>query len=69
MFEDIGQVDAQGESSTIQNYSFLDKNPYQGRTYYRFQQLGLDGAMDYSDVKRFMWSNLNKFVFILIFWL
>ena len=51
MFEDIGQVDAQGESSTIQNYSFLDKNPYQGRTYYRFQQLGLDGAMDYSDVK------------------
>jgi hypothetical protein len=50
-FENIGQIAAKGESNTIQDYSFLDKNPYQGLTYYRFQQLDLDGTSTYSDIK------------------
>jgi hypothetical protein len=50
-FENIGQVKAKGESSTIQNYFFLDENPYQGLTYYRFQQLDLDGTINYSDLR------------------
>lgn len=51
-FETIGEVIAQGESNTIKNYSFLDENPYQGQTYYRFQQLDLDGTASYSALKK-----------------
>ncbi|MGK0366528.1 MAG: cytochrome c peroxidase [Saprospiraceae bacterium] len=51
LFKEIEQINAQGESSTVQNYSYIDKAPDEGDNFYRFQQLDMDGTMTYSDVK------------------
>ena len=50
-FENVGDVKAAQESNLIQNYTFLDNSPFQGITYYRIQQLDLDGTIDYSVIQ------------------
>jgi hypothetical protein len=47
-FESIGKVDGAGTTSLRRNYSFLDKNPYQGRSYYQLRQTDFDGHNSYS---------------------
>ncbi|MDF1698621.1 MAG: SdrD B-like domain-containing protein [Saprospiraceae bacterium] len=49
-FEAIGEVDAAGESTTIQAYAFEDENIRPGTYYYRIKQLDKDGKFDYSDI-------------------
>jgi hypothetical protein len=39
----IGQVEAAGNSATMQQYSFVDDAPYSGITFYRLAQLDRDG--------------------------
>lgn len=56
-FENIGQINAQGESSSVQKYSFLDETPYEGVNYYRFLQVDFDGTTDVSDVKTVYFKN------------
>ncbi|MFK7972871.1 MAG: cytochrome c peroxidase [Bacteroidia bacterium] len=51
LFEKIGEVDAMGESNTIQQYRFSDIKPYAGKSYYRFEQWDLDGKSSYSEIK------------------
>lgn len=43
-FEPIGNVDGAGNSSVTISYSFIDKNPYPGISYYRLQQTDFDGG-------------------------
>jgi hypothetical protein len=40
----IGQVEAAGNSATMQQYSFVDDAPYSGITFYRLAQLDRDGS-------------------------
>ncbi|HXO74973.1 MAG TPA: T9SS type A sorting domain-containing protein, partial [Puia sp.] len=40
----IGQVDAAGNSATMQQYSFVDDAPLSGVTYYRLAQVDRDGS-------------------------
>ncbi len=50
-FEKIGEVDSKGNSTTTQEYSLLDENPFLGKSYYRLQQVDLDGSFEYSEIK------------------
>ncbi len=50
-FEKIGEVVAIGNSETTHHYSFLDKNPYKGKSYYRIMQVDKDLSFDYSEIR------------------
>ncbi len=47
-FENIGEVDAVGNSNKINNYTFNDANPLQGISYYRLKQTDVDRTFTYS---------------------
>lgn len=49
-FETQGKVLAAGNSTTIQNYEFLDENPLWGTAYYRLKQVDIDGTYTFSNV-------------------
>lgn len=51
VWEDLGQVDGQGNSTTQKNYSFVDENPLGGDSYYRLKQVDVDGTFSLSPVK------------------
>jgi hypothetical protein len=46
-YEMVGTVSGAGNSSTVLNYSFRDRNPLKGLSYYKLRQVDFDGtAMD-----------------------
>jgi hypothetical protein len=47
---DISIVPAVGNSNTVQQYSFIDKNPISGLNYYRLLQRDADGKINYSKI-------------------
>lgn len=49
-FERIGQVRAQGHSTTTQEYTFIDAHPQAAITYYRLKQLDQNGRLSYSKI-------------------
>jgi len=54
-WEEIGRVNAAGNSSISRSYSYLDTEPIsaQSVSYYRLKQVDLDGAINYSETKSF----------------
>ncbi len=44
------QVQSQGNSNNLQNYSDIDYSPFNGNNYYRLKQTDLDGQYTYSDI-------------------
>lgn len=51
VFETIGQVKGNGNSSVTNHYVFIDEQPLAGVTYYRIKQVDFDGQFSYSDVR------------------
>jgi len=49
-FESIGNVDGAGNSTVTLNYSYLDKYPLSGVSYYRLKQTDFDGTVSYSEI-------------------
>lgn len=49
-FEDIALVDGAGTSSQELYYSYTDRQPYQGISYYRIKQTDFDGKFEYSEL-------------------
>ena len=49
-FQTIGRVDGQGTSSQGHSYSWVDKQPLLGLSYYRLRQLDYDGTESFSPV-------------------
>lgn len=49
-FLPIGTVDGAGTRQDSLQYSFVDRDPYPGRAYYRLQLVDYDGSYTYSDV-------------------
>jgi hypothetical protein len=49
-FEEVGQVRAQGNSYTLQNYEFTDAHAVRGIDYYRLKQTDFDGSYRYSKI-------------------
>ncbi len=44
----IGQVSSAGNSNSLKEYEYFDKNPHEGKNYYRLKQTDLDGVYSYS---------------------
>lgn len=61
-FESIASIKSQRNSSTLQTYNFVDKNPAQGINYYRLRSVDLDGRFEYSLIKSVTIEKLSKFV-------
>lgn len=51
-FEEVGKVAGAGNSNTVLNYSFTDKNPYRGISYYKLKQVDFDGNYSYSSMEK-----------------
>jgi len=49
-FSEIGQVPGSGNSSTVRQYSFIDRNVSLNTAYYRIKQVDLDGRYSWSKV-------------------
>jgi hypothetical protein len=50
-FEEIGIVAGTGTSKQMHNYSYSDKQPYDGLSYYRLKQVDFDGHYSYSNMR------------------
>ena len=46
----IGFIDGNGNSNSISNYQYVDKNPSPGIYYYKLKQIDFDGQFSYSDI-------------------
>lgn len=49
-FEEIGSVNATGNSTVLQNYSFVDMEPKEGTNFYRVVEVDQEGKRSASDV-------------------
>jgi len=49
-FEHIGGVNGNGNSNSIIDYNYIDKNPLNGISYYRLKQVDFDGKFEYSKI-------------------
>ncbi len=49
-FEEIGQVQGNGDSEEVRDYKFVDRAPGQGMVYYRLMQVDFDGKFSYSKI-------------------
>lgn len=49
-FENILTVDGEGNSSKLLNYYAIDKDPFDGISYYRLKQTDFDGKYSYSEI-------------------
>jgi len=50
-WDDLGEVEAVGDSNITQQYQFADSNPY-GTSFYRLRMVDNDDSFEYSDVVR-----------------
>lgn len=51
-FKSIGRITGAGNSSTLNVYSFMDKNPFSGVSYYQLKMVDFNGDVDYSSIKK-----------------
>ena len=51
MFSSIGEVKGNGTSFEINEYEYIDYQPFAGKSYYRLKQVDFDGSFEFSDVE------------------
>ncbi|MGB1216380.1 MAG: hypothetical protein ACPG5P_00805, partial [Saprospiraceae bacterium] len=61
MFDEIGQVETQGDSDDAQLYTFMDLDARKGRSMYRIKQIDLDEEFGYSSIVVVNKSSDNEF--------
>jgi xyloglucan-specific exo-beta-1,4-glucanase len=57
IFYTLGITEGKGNSSSSQNYSYIDKSPFTGMNYYRLKQMDFNGEYIYSDVVKVYMEN------------
>jgi hypothetical protein len=60
LFEKIGQIEGNGNTSNRIKYDFVDRRPQQGITYYQLMQVDFDGTEHFSDILTFHHQDLQK---------
>jgi hypothetical protein len=61
-FNSISTTEGHGNSSTINNYSFLDSKPVEGTNYYRLKQVDYNGDFTYSEIIALEFKNENSYL-------
>lgn len=56
-FSVLSKVNAAGNSSNVQHYSFTDVKPFTGTNYYRLKMIDKDGRFNYSETRILAGSN------------
>jgi Secretion system C-terminal sorting domain len=51
-WQEVSRIKAAGNSSILHSYNETDYTPYDGVSYYRLQQIDIDGKATWSDVKK-----------------
>ncbi len=64
-FEKIAFEKGQNTAGVATEYSFLDENPWMGRSFYRLAMLDMNGQRAYSDIVRFQKGGLDNAVLVL----
>jgi hypothetical protein len=65
IFEEIGQVKGNGNSTSVHRYSYLDERPSKkGTYYYRLKQVDYDGITAYSNIVGVNFKNGNQLTLI-----
>jgi hypothetical protein len=59
IFSAIGRVEGKGTTTTLQNYTFIDESPLNGRNFYRLKQVDTNGKFEYSPVKMVAFGRNN----------
>jgi len=54
---------ANGNSSELLNYQYIDEYPQQGYNYYRLKQVDLDGTVTFTDVQSIVFSNTKTRIY------
>ncbi len=62
-FNEVVNVDGVGNSNSIINYSAIDKEPYNGISYYRLKQTDFDGKFSYSNMVPVNFKQDSKVLF------
>jgi photosystem II stability/assembly factor-like uncharacterized protein/flagellar hook assembly protein FlgD len=61
-FFTVGFVNGHGTTTEHQNYTYPDRNLYNGKYYYRLKQVDFNGTYEYSDVVEVEWRAFNSFL-------
>ncbi|MDP2386695.1 MAG: ice-binding family protein [Bacteroidota bacterium] len=59
-WENIGTIDAAGNSNTMKSYSFSDEEPFDEVSYYRLKQTDFDGMYSYKHIVTFESCGKNQ---------
>lgn len=51
LWENIGVIEGKGTTNELQNYEFIDTEPFEGLNYYRLKQVDLNDDFEYSDIR------------------
>ncbi len=63
IWNSIYEIDGDGTSNVLKKYSFIDRNPFIGFSYYRLRQFDINGKNSYSEIKSTL-IDINKSVTI-----
>lgn len=58
-FSDLGTLDAAGTSYEPREYTYLDRTPLAGTSYYRLREQDLDGTVSFSNVQAVRWGSAS----------
>jgi len=58
----LGFVNGHGNSNTPHLYSFIVRNPKQGRNYFRLKQIDIDGQFEFSDIVEVNFNSRDYFI-------
>jgi hypothetical protein len=61
-YESLAEIDGAGNSSSVLNYSYTDRSPFSGTSYYRIKQTDFNGANSYSALSAIDFES-NEFTF------
>ncbi|MBS1655213.1 MAG: T9SS type A sorting domain-containing protein, partial [Bacteroidetes bacterium] len=66
-FSEIARVNAQGNSNSVVDYSFVQTNPFKGRNYYRLKEVDIDGRLQYFNKIRILDFSSNSLMVISLY--
>lgn len=55
----VSKIKGSGNTTSVQQYTFFDKNPLRGTSYYRLKQVDFDGKVNFSMIQSISFFSIN----------